>query len=49
MWPGAWTLPSHLYTERETFEAAKQEKGVHAFHRMYAEWMNADSKPGREG
>jgi len=24
--------------------SAKQEKGVHAFHRMYAEWMNAGSK-----
>ncbi len=21
--------------------SVKQEKGVHAFHRMYAEWMNA--------
>jgi choline monooxygenase len=25
--------------------SVKQEKGVHAFHRMYAEWMETDSPP----
>jgi choline monooxygenase len=26
--------------------SVKQEKGVHAFHRMYAEWINTDGRTG---
>lgn len=29
--------------------SVKQEKGVHAFHRMYAEWMKADPRPSSTG
>jgi choline monooxygenase len=29
--------------------SVKQEKGVHAFHRMYAEWMKEDGRPGSKG